>query len=106
LTVYENSFDPGTIHAAHPSSMTTASGWRRLVRYSLSGGVPARSLRVAVVVGTALNLINQGDAIFGPAPVHWLKLMLTFIMPYAVSTYGAVAMRMRMRDDRTGKPET
>jgi len=48
---------------------------------------------VAVVVGTALNLINQGDALFDEAKINWLKLMLTFAMPYAVSTYGAVAVR-------------
>jgi len=46
------------------------------------------------VVGTLLNLIDQGDAIFGAAPVDWVKLMLTFAMPYAVSTYGAVSLRL------------
>lgn len=106
MTVYGNPFDAGTIHAADPSSMTTTSDWRLLLRYSLSDGVPARSFRVALVVGTALNLINQGEAIFGPAPVQWLKLMLTFIMPYVVSTYGAVAVRMRVRNDRPADPET
>lgn len=52
-----------------------------------------RSLKVAVVVGSALNLINQGDAVFGTASVNWFKLLLTFAMPYAVSTYGAVSVR-------------
>lgn len=62
-------------------------------RLATSDGVPVRSLKVALVVGTALNLINQGDALLGPASVNWFKLMLTFAMPYAVSTYGAVAVR-------------
>jgi hypothetical protein len=57
-----------------------------------------RSLKVALVVGTALNLINQGDALFGPASINWFKLMLTFAMPYAVSTYGAVAVRLTVGD--------
>jgi hypothetical protein len=48
---------------------------------------------VALVVGTALNVINQGDALFGAAPINWLKLVLTFAMPYVVSTYGAVSVR-------------
>ncbi|MEP6868219.1 MAG: nitrate/nitrite transporter NrtS [Novosphingobium sp.] len=48
---------------------------------------------MALIVGTALNFINQGDAVFGVAPINWLKLVLTFVMPYAVSTYGAVAVR-------------
>lgn len=67
--------------------------WRRLWYYASSDRVPARSFKVAVVVGTALNLINQGDALFGASSVNWLKLGLTFAMPYVVSTYGAVAVR-------------
>jgi hypothetical protein len=59
----------------------------------MTDGVPARSLKVAIIVGTALNAINQGDALFGDASVNWFKLMLTYFMPYAVSTYGAVAAR-------------
>ena len=70
--------------------------WRRLWHYSSTDGVPARSLKVALIVGTALNLINQGDVVFGAAPVSWFKLMLTFAMPYVVSTYGAVAVRWKM----------
>jgi len=37
-------------------------------RYALSDGIPRRSFFVAIVVGTILNLINQGDALFGPDP--------------------------------------
>jgi hypothetical protein len=48
---------------------------------------------VALVVGTALNLINQGDALLGAASINWFKLLLTFAMPYVVSTYGAVSVR-------------
>lgn len=75
----------------------------RLVwRLAVSDGVPVRSLKVALVVGTALNLINQGDALLGPASVNWFKLMLTFAMPYVVSTYGAVAVRWDTVDWDTG----
>jgi len=67
---------------------------RRALHFATTAGVPVRSLKVAVVVGTALNLINQYDALFGTVPLNWLKLCLTYAMPYAVSTYGAVAFRM------------
>lgn len=56
--------------------------------------MPRRALIVAVVVGSVLNLINQGDAIFGPKAVDVGKLLLTFIVPYLVSTHGAVSARM------------
>ncbi len=62
-------------------------------RLASSNGVPARSLKIAIVAGTALNLINQGDALFGAVQIDWARLMLTFAMPYVVSTYGAVAVR-------------
>ncbi len=53
-----------------------------------------RSLAVAVS-GTILNLINQGDAVFGGGPVNWTKIALTFLVPYCVATYGAVSYRLR-----------
>ena len=62
--------------------------------YAVSDGIPRRSLLVAIVVGTILNLINQGDALFGPVAVNWTKLLLTYLVPYAVSTYGAVSYRL------------
>src|SRR4249920_4005227 len=48
----------------------------------------------ALVVGTILNLINQGDALFGPGPINWVKVLLTYLVPYTVSTYGAVSYRL------------
>lgn len=58
--------------------------------------MPRRSLAVAVVVGTILNLINQGDALWGGVPINWTKMLLTFAVPYCVSTYGAVSYRMSL----------
>jgi hypothetical protein len=46
-----------------------------------------RSLYVALIVGTVLNPINQGDALLGMASIDWLKLILTYCVPYAVCTY-------------------
>jgi len=66
----------------------------RVIRFSLSDGIPLRSGSIALVVGTILNLINQGDAIFGTTPVNWIKIVLTYLVPYGVSTYGAVSYRM------------
>jgi hypothetical protein len=67
-----------------------ARGWQLAWRLAVSGGVPRRSFWVAVVVGSVLNLINQGDALWGAASVNWSKLALTFCVPYFVATYGAV----------------
>ena len=65
-----------------------------VIHYALSDGIPLRSLYVALVVGTILNLINQGDALLGPGHISWIKIVLTYFVPYAVSTYGAVSYRL------------
>jgi len=68
---------------------------RLACRCAFSDGVPRRSLCVALVVGTVLNLINQGDALLGAMPINWLKIILTYFVPYAVCTYGAVSFQLR-----------
>ncbi len=54
--------------------------------------IVSRSLRVAVIVGTILVAINQGDALitreFTPDLV-W-KIPLTYLVPFSVSTYASV----------------
>ena len=56
--------------------------------------VVARSAKVALVVGTVLALLNQGDVLFAGPPwpnLLWPKLALTYCVPFAVATYGALA---------------
>ena len=65
-----------------------------VIHYALSDSIPLRSFYVALVVGTVLNLINQGDALLGPGHDNWIKVVLTYFVPYAVSTYGAVSYRL------------
>jgi hypothetical protein len=66
-----------------------------ICRCAFSDGVPRRSFFVALFVGTVLNLINQGDALLGETPINWLKIILTYFVPYAVCTYGAVSFQLR-----------
>jgi hypothetical protein len=68
--------------------------WCLWWQFATSGGVPRRSLIAAIVVGMILNLINQGDALFGAKPIDWVKAALTFLVPYCVTTYGAVSFRI------------
>ncbi len=51
-----------------------------------------RAVIVALVVGTILSLINQWQAIFlGMVPIDWLKIVLTYLVPYGVSSYSTAA---------------
>jgi hypothetical protein len=50
-----------------------------------------RSIWVAIIVGTLLNAINQGNVLLaGQQPVVW-KLVLTYFVPFAVASYGSYA---------------
>ena len=64
---------------------------KEVCRCSFSNGIPRRSFGVSLFVGTILNLINQGDAIFLDVSIDWIKLLLTYLVPYFVATYGAVS---------------
>jgi hypothetical protein len=70
----------------------------------VSDGVPRRSLVVALIVGTILNLINQGDALLGEGQVNLAKIVLTFAVPYCVATYGAVSYRLSAMRNSAERP--
>jgi hypothetical protein len=77
----------------------------RICHCAISGGVPRRSLVVALIVGTVLNLINQGDAMLSGMPIDLAKLLLTYLVPFCVSTYGAVSYRLHAARLAATQPE-
>lgn len=78
----------------------------RVCRCAFSEGVPKRSFVVALLVGTILNLINQGDAMLAGMPLDLAKLLLTYLVPYCVSTYGAVSYRLHAARPAPGEPSS
>lgn len=52
-----------------------------------------RAIKVAVIVGTLLAAINYGDALITGEMTtkSWFKLCLTYVVPYCVSLYSALA---------------
>lgn len=52
-----------------------------------------RTLRIAVIVGTVLTLINQADVIIGghATALTWVKVGLNFCVPFVVSNLGLLA---------------
>jgi hypothetical protein len=62
------------------------------------------SLIVAAVVGTILLVINQLDVLLrGQAtPLVWVKIALTFLVPFCVSNYGIlIASHRKMSNEST-----
>ena len=67
---------------------------------ALRGDVVRRSLRVALTVGTILVLVNFYDRIpGGPFGARDLvKALLTYLVPYFVSTWVSVGMILERRN--------
>lgn len=78
-----NDSGPGMIE----KSAESRSGFLNLLR----GPAGRRALLVALVVGTVLNLINQGEAVLAHGQVHYLRAALTYMVPFFVSLHGAAS---------------
>ena len=52
--------------------------------------IVVNACRIALVVGTVLNLINQGEAILANNDISWGHGAMNYLVPYCVATYSAV----------------
>ena len=67
----------------------SAGNWLKL---ALRRDIVARSVRVGLVVGTLLAVINHGDRLLSAdidITMLW-KIVLTYLVPYSVSTWASV----------------
>jgi hypothetical protein len=60
--------------------------------------VPSAS-RIALVVGTWLSLVNQGDLLLG-GTIPWFTVLLNYATPFAVASLGFLAARRRSNVER------
>lgn len=69
------------------------------LRLALSPSIVRRGVKYAVGVGAILVAINHGDALLARQiePARWLRIGLTVMVPYLVSTASSVAA-LRNRD--------
>lgn len=47
------------------------------------------ALRVSLVVGMLLNVINHGSAFLGGLEIVWGQVLMNFVVPYCVASYSA-----------------
>ncbi len=71
----------------------TASGVTKCIYCAFQHGpMLKRSLKAAIVVGTVLTALNQGDVLLAgdlSNALYW-KIPLTYCVPFLVATYGAL----------------
>jgi len=60
-----------------------------ILRSACRPEIASSALKVSLVVGAALNLVNQWDAVVGDGSVAWGRGALNFLVPYCVSSYSA-----------------
>lgn len=72
-------------------------GHRQRLGEKASAGVGGRDVRralwVALVIGSVLNVINQGEALFLGGQADWMKAALTYVVPFFVSLHSAAQAR-------------
>lgn len=58
-----------------------------------------KALKIAFVVGIILNLINQGEKliVLDFQNINFFKFFLTFTVPFCVSMYTAVTMKLKFQ---------
>lgn len=74
------------------TSVSLSTHW---YHYAFKGPLVARSIKTALVVGSVLNLINQGHVLFSDASLVWWSLLLTYMVPYCVSTFSGTLSAMQ-----------
>ncbi|MDP2440052.1 nitrate/nitrite transporter NrtS [Rhodoferax sp.] len=62
---------------------------RTLFQAACSGKIVKNSLRIALMVGSILNLVNQGSAILAGTGISWIHMALNYVVPYCVASYSA-----------------
>lgn len=72
------------------------TGMKPLFAHMIGRAVATNALRVSVVVGSILNAINQGSAIWTGAGIDWLRLALNYTVPFLVASYSAARVRQTM----------
>lgn len=88
--------------------MSRMDYWRRFFRVMASARIVGNAAKVSLVVGTMLNLINQGDYLFAGHGVMVGHILLNYLVPYGVASYSGAralpihesgAKRSRTKDD-------
>ena len=55
------------------------------------------ALKVSLVVGTILNLINHNGLILDDGGISWLHVLMNYAVPYCVSSYSAAMNEISSR---------
>lgn len=62
-----------------------------------------RAIKISLVIGSLLTIINQGDMIVaGNTPPLW-KIILTYLVPFSVSSYSSAKLLHELNTKQPAK---
>ncbi|WP_372625284.1 nitrate/nitrite transporter NrtS [Arsukibacterium sp.] len=67
---------------------------KTLLQQLVQPQVVINAIKVAVVVGTLLNVINQWQALLGEQHWRWGMALLNYLVPFSVASYSAARQRL------------
>jgi hypothetical protein len=73
----------------------------RFFQFAFATKLVIRSIKTAIIVGTILNLINQWEALFGDSSIEWRSLLLTYLVPYLVSSFSGAMSALQQSSSMT-----
>ena len=77
----------------------TWTTYREALAMFLSGVTVPSAGRIALVVGTWLSAMNQGDRILAGS-IPWIRMALNYATPFTVASLGFLAARRRSNVER------
>lgn len=74
----------------------------KFISIALEKEIRIRAIKVALVVGTLLALINHFDRIINLSlsGIEIFKILITYTVPYGVSTYSQVMQRLEQESKK------
>lgn len=85
------------MNGGNPDPATKETGIAAFLRIAVAPDIFAASVKVALVVGSLLNLVNQGARLWQGEAVNWFTFCLNFVVPYCVASYSAALNELRRR---------
>jgi len=67
----------------------SSTGLKALFRAANSPSIRRNAIRIALVVGSILNLINQSPALWNGTEISLVNVALNYFVPFCVSSYSA-----------------
>jgi len=75
----------------------------RFIKTALSRHIVINAFKIAMVVGTLLNMVNQGERLLQGGTISWLHLMLNYLVSYCVASYSATKNEIELRESNDCK---